>query len=141
LILSFLYVALLMAAETLGRSEAFVATFPRACVITNAVMAVSLVAAQMVITLEGLAAVGLIANKWTFSGVRANVFFKTTRTAESPTTTFVSANVWGWPRIGASGFEVCFQRSGFFYCVLVSIGRENEQTHVPFRGRFDVTGS
>jgi len=108
LILGFLYMALFMAAETLGRSEALVATFPRACVITNTGVAVSFVTTQMVVTLEGLATVGLVANKWTLSGVRANVFFKTAWTAESPTTTLICANIWRWPLIGASGLEVCF---------------------------------
>lgn len=97
-----------MATETLGRSEAFVATFPRACVITNASMAVSFVTTQVVVTLEGLAAVGRIANKWTLSGVRADVFFETARTAEGPTTTLIAANIGRWPRIRASGLEVYF---------------------------------
>lgn len=108
MILCLLYVALLMATETLGRSEALVATFPRACVITDASVAVSLVTTQMVVTLEGLAAVGRVANKWTLSGVRANVFLKTARTAESPATTIIIANIWRWPRIRVSGLEVYF---------------------------------
>ena len=118
-----------MATETLGRSEALVATFPRACVIANAGMAVSLVATQMIVSLEGLAAVRLVANKWTFTGVRANVFFKTAWTAESPAATVVIANIGRWARIGGSGLEVCLQRLGFFYCVLVSFVGNDEHRH------------
>lgn len=151
--LGLLHVALLVATETLGSSEAFVTPFPTANMIADAVVAISLVTTQMVVALEVLAATGFVANEWTLPGVRANVFFKATRTAKSSTATFVVANIRRRSRVGCKrGTQ--WERGRFIYCVVVSLVRNDEHIYIYiqkseairqdlllFRGRFEVVGS